>query len=103
MRDTLKALLVITAHLCAPAASAGTVATGINEGGGKIILTDSTCVIDSEIFKDFYRIVAVLPSGVSVEGCWRVDKVKKLIWAGYHPDGKVYMYAPDDFTPAKRK
>jgi hypothetical protein len=82
---------------------AGAIATMPNEGGGKIVLTDEVCKIDSKTYNKLNRAYNYTTSGHSSEGCFYVeDETVVVIWdtsAGV----RRMRYPAENFTLINRK
>lgn len=80
----MKKLILIASLIAAGAASAETIATSPNDGGGKLILTDivGTCI------NGYKTIHAYNTKGSTMQGCWKIvsqpfDSVR-VVWTHYN-------------------
>ena len=73
-----------------------------NEAGGKIVLTDEPCVLNSNNVPEARKIVAYSLSNDNKgpnEGCWGIYKHdKELIYAIWPKANQTKLYRMDDFT-----
>jgi hypothetical protein len=59
--------------LCPMLAYGAVIATMPNQAGGKIVLTDESCVYGNKNYPSLYRSYFYTPEGTAGDGCWRLD------------------------------
>jgi hypothetical protein len=84
-------------------ASAASIATMPNEGGGKIVLTDDVCKYEGKTFNKLNRAYNYTTSGHSSEGCFYVeDETVVVIW-NTSLGSRTMRYPLENFTLVNRK
>ena len=84
-------------------ASAASIATMPNEGGGKIVLTDDICKVDGKVYNKLNRAYNYTTSGHSSEGCFYVeDETVVVIW-NTSVGVRTMRYPAENFTLINRK
>lgn len=60
---------------------AGVIATMPNQAGGKIVLTDEACIHAGKNYSPLLKSYFYTPSGVTGDGCWRLDdQTIVIVW-----------------------
>jgi hypothetical protein len=89
----MKKLFAISALFVSFAAHAATYEAA-NDAGGKIVLTERACVIDSKTYNGWFSMYATAPSGTVYKGCWTyIDKRIQVVFS----DGAQRIYEPEGF------
>ena len=84
-------------------ASAASIATMPNEGGGKIVLTDDICKVDGKVYNKLNRAYNYTTSGHSSEGCFYVeDETVVVIWNS-SIGVRTMRYPLENFTLINKK
>lgn len=95
-----KATLALAIVLLATNAQAAALAA-INEGGGKIVITDRICRIAGQTHEEIRHAYTFTSKGIYHSGCWGiVDGMVHVIW---DTSGgiKRRVYPLDSFAPMK--
>lgn len=97
----MKNLLI--ALLMAPSISFGAVIASMpNQAGGKIVLTDETCIHNGKSYAPLMKAFNYSNSGTTGDGCWGLeDEVVTVIWV--HPNGTTdkFRYPARNFQIRK--
>lgn len=73
--------LLATLLLCPMLAYGAVIASMPNQAGGKIVLTDESCIHNGKRYEGLYKSYFYTPSGVTGDGCWRLDdETVVVVW-----------------------
>jgi len=97
-----KLITVLLLSLLSAHASADTIASMPNQGGGKIVLTNEVCKYGEKTYSKLSRAYNYTSEGYGSEGCFYVeDETVVVIWN--NPGGSKQMrYPAENFTLTKK-
>lgn len=96
----MKKLLAILLLCFSTVATAAVVASMPNQAGGKIVLTDEACVHNGKTYQGLFKSYFYGSTGVSGDGCWRLDDETVLVvWLD---TGETKRYPAANFSIRKR-
>lgn len=98
-----KLITVLLLSLLSAHASAETIATMPNQGGGKIVLTNEVCKLENKTYDTLRRAYNYTTEGYSSEGCYYVeDETVLVIWKGANGQPSKMRYPAENFTIIKK-
>jgi uncharacterized protein YxeA len=97
-----KTIMVLLLSFLSVHASAETIASMPNQGGGKIVLTSQVCKHDGKVYNKLNRAYNYTTEGYNSEGCFYIeDETVVIIWN--QPNGvKQMRYPAENFTLVKK-
>lgn len=97
-----KLITVLLLSLLSAHASAETIASMPNKGGGKIVLTNEVCKYEGKTYSNLNRAYNYTSEGYGSDGCYTVeDETVVVIWNVQGASQKM-RYSIDNFTIIKK-
>ena len=97
-----KTITVLLLSLLSVHASAETIASMPNQGGGKIVLTNEICKVGDKTYSKLNRAYNYTSEGYSNEGCFYIeDETVVVIWDQGNKS-KQMRYPAENFTIVKK-
>lgn len=97
-----KLITVLLLSLLSAHASAETIASMPNKGGGKIVLTNEVCKYEGKTYSNLNRAYNYTSEGYGSDGCYTVeDETVVVIWNVQGTSQKM-RYSIDNFTIIKK-
>lgn len=98
-----KLITVLLLSLLSAHASADTIASMPNQGGGKIVLTNEVCKLENKTYDTLRRAYNYTSEGYGSEGCYYVeDETVLVIWKGVNGQPSKMRYPAENFTIIKK-
>lgn len=95
-------IMVLLLSLLSAHASADTIASMPNQGGGKIVLTNEVCKVDGKTYSKLSRAYNYTSEGYGNEGCFYIeDETVVVIWDQGNK-AKQMRYPAENFTIIKK-
>lgn len=98
-----KLITVLLLSLLSAHASADTIASMPNKGGGKIVLTNEVCKLENKTYETLRRAYNYTSEGHTSEGCYYVeDETVLVVWKSADGRASRMRYPAENFTIIKK-
>ncbi len=97
----IAALLLFLIGLTSLTANAEEIGYLINEGGGRIVISNDQCVKGGKFFNGLHRAYAYTSEGFTMEGCWYLED--KTIVVGWPDTNSTRRYGLEGFVLTKKQ
>lgn len=93
----MKSLLLAVLVSFSSVAFGGVVASMPNQAGGKIVLTDETCIYKGKNYSPLLKAYFYVPSGTTGDGCWAIEDGSDTVTVIWHDNGDTKRYPASSF------